>query len=86
MEEIILFKEGIIGYKANLEQLHQQRSNINHTIQNLNNYHILRQEIRLAYRKVQARLFSIIIHFELNYFELIQSEIILLKKLEKKSL
>ena len=36
-----------------------------------------------SYRNVQARLFSIIIHFELNYLELIESEIILLKKLEK---
>ena len=39
----------------------------------------------LAYRKVQARLFSLIINFELKHFELVQSEIILLKKLEKKN-
>ncbi len=37
----------------------------------------------LSYRKVQARLFSLIIHFELNYLELINAEIILLEKLEK---
>lgn len=37
----------------------------------------------LPYRKVQARLFSIIIHLELDYMELISSEIIILKKLEK---
>lgn len=39
----------------------------------------------LPYRKVQARLFSIMIHFELNYLELVQSEIIILKKLAKKN-
>lgn len=37
------------------------------------------------YRKAQARLFSIMIHFELNYMELIQSEIILLKKMAKEN-
>ena len=37
-----------------------------------------------SYSEVQARLFSIIVHFELNYLELIESEIILLKKLEIK--
>lgn len=40
----------------------------------------------ITYRVAQAKLFSIIIHFELNYIELLKSEIILLKKLEKKFL
>lgn len=46
LEEILIFKEGILGYKAILEQLHQLRSETNEIIQNLNNYHIIRQEIR----------------------------------------
>ncbi len=46
LEEIILFKQGIIGYKDKLEKLEQQRTEINTIIQNLNRYHILRQEVR----------------------------------------
>lgn len=38
----------------------------------------------LSYRKVQARLFLLIIHFELGYFDLVQSELVMLKKLEKR--
>jgi len=37
----------------------------------------------LSYKKVQARLFSLIIHYELGYWDLISSEIAVLKKLEK---
>lgn len=40
----------------------------------------------LSYRKVQARLFSLLVHFELGYFELLQSELSILKKLEKRYL
>ncbi len=46
LEEIVLFREGILGYKANLDQLQQQRSEVISIIQNLNSYHILRQEVR----------------------------------------
>lgn len=46
LEENILFKEGIIGYKDNLHKLHQERKSITKTIDNLNVYHILRQDIR----------------------------------------
>lgn len=46
LEEIILFKQGIIGYKDKLEVLDQQRIEITSIIQNLNQYHILRQEVR----------------------------------------
>jgi hypothetical protein len=46
MEESILFKQGIIGYKDKLEELDQQRVHIIAIIQNLNQYHILRQEAR----------------------------------------
>lgn len=46
LEEMILFKEGTIGYKDKLEELKEQRIEVTHKIQNLNNYHILRQEIR----------------------------------------
>lgn len=40
----------------------------------------------LAYRKVQSRLFSIIVHYELGHLDLVQSEVILLKKLEHENL
>ncbi len=46
LEEIILFKQGIIGYKDKLQALYLQRSKIALIIQNLNEYHFLRQEIR----------------------------------------
>jgi len=46
LEEIVLFKEGVIGYKNKLEELNNQRQVITNKIQNLNEYHILRQEIR----------------------------------------
>lgn len=46
LEEIVLFDEGIIGYKETLKQLHEEREVITKTIQNLNQYHIIRQEIR----------------------------------------
>lgn len=46
LEEIILFKEGIMGYKDQLKQLRDQRNLVASKIQNLNNYHILREEIR----------------------------------------
>ena len=46
LEEIVLFKEGIVGYRDKLEQLHLQREQVTNTIKNLNNYHILRHEIR----------------------------------------
>ena len=46
LEEIILFKQGIIGYKDKLEALEEQRRDITNIIQNLNKYHIMRQEVR----------------------------------------
>ncbi len=46
LEEIILFKQGIISYKDKLEALGQQRNEINAIIQNINTYHMLRQEVR----------------------------------------
>ena len=46
LEEILIFKEGILGYRENLEELNKQRSEVINIIQNLNHYHILRQEIR----------------------------------------
>ncbi|MDA9774523.1 hypothetical protein N9B82_06160, partial [Saprospiraceae bacterium] len=46
LEEIILFKEGIIGYRLTLETLHKERKEVTRTIENLNEYHILRQELR----------------------------------------
>ena len=46
LEKILIFKEGTIGYKAISEQLHQQRGEAISIIQNLDNYHILRQETR----------------------------------------
>jgi hypothetical protein len=46
MEEIILFKEGIIGYKDKLKDLLDQRNMVTNKIQNLNDYHILREEVR----------------------------------------
>lgn len=46
LEELILFKEGIMGYKEKLEELKEQRSDVTQKIENLNDYHILRQEIR----------------------------------------
>jgi hypothetical protein len=46
LEEIILFKQGIIGYKDQLEELEKQRSQITAIIKNLNKYHLLRQEVR----------------------------------------
>lgn len=52
LEEIILFKQGVIGYRNKLEELRIQRNEVTDKIQNLNNYHILRQEIReLQYSK-----------------------------------
>ena len=47
-------------------------------------YNLWHQRGILSYRDVQAKLFSIIIYFELGYLDLVRSEIILLKKLEKK--
>ena len=46
LEEILMFKEGILGYRAKLEELDQKRSETINIIQNLNKFHILRQEIR----------------------------------------
>ncbi|EDM43133.1 hypothetical protein SCB49_11679 [unidentified eubacterium SCB49] len=46
LEEIILFKQGILGYKDKLEELGQQRTAINTIILNQNKYHMLRQEVR----------------------------------------
>lgn len=46
LEEIILFREGAIGYKDKLGELREQRNRVTSMIQNLNNYHILREEIR----------------------------------------
>ena len=46
LEEIVLFDEGIIGYKETLQRLHEEREIITKTIQNLNQLHLLRQEIR----------------------------------------
>ena len=46
LEESILFKQAIIGYKNKLEELNDQRSDITTIIRNLNKYHILRQEVR----------------------------------------
>jgi len=48
LEEVILFKEGIIGYKEQLETLKEQRSTVTAKIQNLNDYHLLREEVREA--------------------------------------
>lgn len=46
LEETILFKEGIIGFKDTLKRLREERHKITDIIQNLNEMHILRQEIR----------------------------------------
>lgn len=46
LEEIIFFKEGIMGYKEKLEALRTQRNEVTQKIQNLNDFHILRQEVR----------------------------------------
>ena len=46
LEEILMFKEGVLGYRAKLEELDQERSETINIIQNLNKFHILRQEIR----------------------------------------
>ena len=52
LEEMLIFKEGIIGYNSKLEQLHKERSDVIDVIQNVNKYHILRQEIReIQYRE-----------------------------------
>lgn len=48
LEEITLFKEGVIGYKDKLQELKEQRTLVTAKIQNLNDYHILREEIREA--------------------------------------
>jgi hypothetical protein len=46
LEEISLFKQGIMGFKAQLEELNQQRIDITNIINNINRYHLLRQEVR----------------------------------------
>lgn len=46
LEESILFKQGIIGYKDKLEELDRQRVELIAIIRNLNQDHILRQEAR----------------------------------------
>ena len=46
LEETILFKNGIIGYKDELKYLRHQRELVTSQIQNLNDYRILREEIR----------------------------------------
>lgn len=48
LEEVILFKEGIIGYRDQLEALKEQRNTVTAKIQNLNDYHMLREEVREA--------------------------------------
>ncbi len=46
LEESVLFKEGSIGYKENLDILILDRKKINEKIQNLHEYHRLRQTTR----------------------------------------
>jgi hypothetical protein len=46
LEEVILFKEGVIGYKDQLQDLKEQRAIVTSKIENLNDYHILREEMR----------------------------------------
>lgn len=46
LEEKMLFKEGIIGYKDKLQDLKTERNILVNKIQNLNEYLILREELR----------------------------------------
>lgn len=46
LEEDILFKEGILGFKDVLQKLKEERNSITAAIQNLNDLRILREEIR----------------------------------------
>ncbi len=46
LEESVLFKEGSLGYKEKLDVLILKRKEINEKIQNLNEYHRLRQTTR----------------------------------------
>jgi len=46
LEEIILFKQGVVEFKNTLKQLDKERNKIAVNIQNLNSIRILREEIR----------------------------------------
>ena len=46
LEETLIFKEGILGYRDKLGELHEQRSQAINIIQNLNQFHIIREEVR----------------------------------------
>lgn len=46
LQEKVLFEEGIIGYKGQLEELKVKRQTVTDSIQNLNTFRLLRAELR----------------------------------------